>query len=536
MPGKSIASLLRSRKESSRAQRWLRTNILLTAVLILSLAIPAVAGTGRDTTLTFLGAARTVGGSAILLQTEKTGILIDFGTPREGMTASGDNLPPVDPVAIDWVLLTHAHNDHAGRIPSLYRRGFRGRVVGTAATKDLAKLNLTASLNYGEDGEKAPFGSEDIDAMMRNYLSLPYGRRYRLSEDVTIRLQDAGHILGSAMIELWLHTGKHTSKIVFTGDVGSGTIPLLREPAFIEEGDFIVIEATYGLVRRANNNGLRPLDREIAATLAAGGSVLIPAFSMDRTQKILFTLGQMKRRGLLPETVPVFADSTLGRKVTNVYRRYGGYLHPEVQRELAQGHDPFRFPGLREVSGDEALLAHDRSGGAIFVTASGMLDHGNAPRHLDKMCENPNNLLAIVGWQAPGSLGAALLEGQRRIVIPRFTRAGIPGERPPGEKIEKEVRMRIKRFDVFSNHADACRLLTWLSRFPKTKQVFVVHGDGENTRRLAVKITQNLGFRAVAPEKDEVFHLDAVKDDRPLKKGAAPCAGLTEADTLAAED
>ncbi|HQB14272.1 MAG TPA: MBL fold metallo-hydrolase, partial [Syntrophales bacterium] len=211
-------------------------------------ALPARAA--EDVTLRFLGAARSVGGSAILLETGKSKILIDYGLSMERGKAGESTTPSFDPAAIDYVLLTHAHADHAGRIPLLYRQGFRGRVVGTAATKTLAGLTLKAGLTYESGGGALMYGPEDVETMLRNYESLPYGRRRQLTGDVAIRLRDAGHILGSAMIEVWTGSGGKMRKIVFTGDMGNGGIPLLREPGMITEADFIVIEATYGTSRR----------------------------------------------------------------------------------------------------------------------------------------------------------------------------------------------------------------------------------------------------------------------------------------------
>jgi len=464
-----------------------------------------------------------VGGSAILLQTEQAKILIDFGLVMDREQPGENAGLAFDPAAVDYVILTHAHSDHAGRIPLLYRRGFRGKVVGAAATKSLINLTLTAGLGYGDGGKEVLFSAADVEAALKNYVSLPYDRRHKLTGEVTMRLQDAGHILGSALVELWAGEGDRTVKIVFTGDMGNAAIPLLREPALVNEGDFIVSEATYGTVWRETTGQEAAFGREVSATLAAGGSVLIPAFTLDRTQKVLFTLGRLKRRGLIPAATPVYADSSLGKKITRAYRRHHRYLHPDVQLEMKAGQDPFRFTGLQEVSGVRALQAHDEVRGAIYVTSSGMLDHGNAPRHLEKMAADPRNLLAIVGWQAPNTLGAALLAGRRRVAIPR---------RDPYDssettlRSEVDIKMRVKKFSMFSNHADACQILTWLARFPKTKQVFVVHGDSDNTRRLAAMIEKNLGFPALAPERGRQFYLDAGLPDHRRSSGAAPCAGL----------
>ena len=509
-------------------------------LILLLLALPSWAQ--ATTSLQFLGAARTVGGSACLLETGKSRILIDFGLFMSPEDRFRNNILPFDPSTIDYVLLTHAHSDHAGRIPLLYKNGFRGKVAGIGATKALTRLLLGASLDYTDREAEALFGAQDIAAMMKNFMSLSYDRKIDLSPEITVRFRNAGHILGSAMIEIWCKDGEKSIKIVFTGDMGNTSIPLFKAPFDIREGDFVIVEATYGTtlrtkskttpvivptLQRGNDSRTNQFGTEIRKTLEGGGSVLIPAFTLDRTQKVLFMLGRLKGEGIIPEQTPVYADSGMARKITRIYGRYGGYFHPEARRLADDGQDFFRFPGFHDVSGEEALRAHGQGKPAIYVTSSGMLDHGNAPQHLEKMIEDPRNLLAIVGWQAPGSLGSQLLAGEQRVMIPvrREGEGGVGAGR-----VEKDVKMRIMPFDLFSNHADACQILNWLAGFGKTKQVFIVHGDKENTINMARTIESNLGFKAVAPELNDRIILSADQQDRNIKPGAIPCAGLGAGD------
>ncbi len=526
----------RLRTEEPEDNQWRR--VLSATLVLLLLALPS--WVEATTSLQFLGAARTVGGSACLLETGKTRILIDFGLFMSPEDRSRNNLLPFDPSSIDYVLLTHAHSDHAGRIPLLYKNGFRGRVVGIGATKALTRLLLGASLDYTDREAEPLFGAQDIAAMMKNFMSLSYDRKVDLSPEITVRFRNAGHILGSAMIEIWCKDGEKSIKIVFTGDMGNASIPLFKAPFDIREGDFVIVEATYGTTARiaskttpvivpkfqsGNDSRTKQFGTEIRKTLEGGGSVLIPAFTLDRTQKVLFMLGRLKREGIIPEQTPVYADSGMARKITRIYGRYAGYFHPEARRLTDAGHDIFRFPGFHDVSGEEALRTHGQGKPAIYVTSSGMLDHGNAPRHLEKMIDDPHNLLAIVGWQAPGSLGSRLLAGEKRVGIPvrREGEGGIGAGR-----VEKDVKMRVMQFDLFSNHADACQLLNWLAGFGKIKQVFVVHGDKENTVDLARIIEGNLGFKAVAPELNDRIVLSADQEYRERKPGIMPCAGLGE--------
>ncbi|MCX5828642.1 MAG: MBL fold metallo-hydrolase [Deltaproteobacteria bacterium] len=498
--------------------QWRR--VLSATLIFLFLALPSWAQ--ATTSLQFLGAARTVGGSACLLETGKSRILIDFGSFMSPEDRFRNDLLPFDPSTIDYVLLTHAHSDHGGRIPLLYKNGFRGKVVGIGATKTLTRLLLGASLDYTDRETVALFGSQDIAAMMKNFMSLSYDRKIELSPDIAVRFRNAGHILGSAMIEIWCKDGERVIKIVFSGDMGNTSIPLLKAPFDIREGDFVIVEATYGTTQRTKNKTTQ-FGTDIGKTLQAGGSVLIPAFTLDRTQKVLFTLGRLKREGIIPDQTPVYADSGMARRITRIYGRYGGHFHPEARKLTDGGQDLFLFPGLHDVSGAEALRAHDLGKPAIYVTSSGMLDHGNAPQHLEKMIEDPRNLLAIVGWQAPGSLGSRLLVGEQRVRIP-VRREGEGGV--SAGSVEKDVKMRIMQFDLFSNHADACQVLNWLAGFGKTKHVFVIHGDKENTINMARMIDHNLGFRAVAPELNDRIFISADQQDRNLKAGAIPCVGL----------
>ncbi len=505
------------KREPADIQWW---QVLSATIIFLFLALPSWAQ--ATTSLQFLGAARTVGGSAYLLESGKYRVLIDFGLFVSHEDRFRNNILPFDPSTINYVLLTHAHSDHMGRIPLLYKNGFRGKVVGIGATKALTRLIMGASLDYTGGETAALFGSQDISAMMKNFTSLSYDHKIDLAPDIAVRFRNAGHILGSAMIEIWCKDGEKSIKIVFTGDMGNTSIPLLKAPFDIREGDFVIVEATYGTTQRTGSKTTQ-FRTEIRKTLEAGGSVLIPAFTLDRTQKVLFMLGRLKREGIITEETPVYADSGMGRKITRVYGRYSGYFRPEVRKLKDGGQDLFLFPGLQDVSGAESLRAQDLGKPAIYLTSSGMMDHGNAPQHLEKMIENPQNLLAIVGWQAPGSLGSQLLSGEPRVRIP-VRREG-EGALSTGP-VEKDVKMRIMQFDLFSNHADACQVLNWLAGFGKTKEIFVVHGDKENTINMARMIESNLGFKAIAPELNDRIILSAEQQDRERKNGAMPCDGL----------
>ncbi|MDQ5986728.1 MAG: Ribonuclease [Syntrophus sp. SKADARSKE-3] len=464
----------------------------------------------------FLGAARMVSGSSYLVNTGSLRILIDCGSFMEGAGGGKSNRPDIDPAGIDIIILTHAHADHAGHLPILHRQGFRGKVFATNATKALLGITLEQSRKIMEEKGEYDYSREDIDGVLSRFTGLPYNKKIVLSPQVSLRFRDAGHILGSAMVELWIRDKTGPIKIVATGDMGSGIIPLLPPPTIIEDGDYVLIESTYGPMKRSELNE-KAFGEYIARTLAMGGSVLIPAFTLDRTQKVLYVLGNLKKAGIIPADTPVYGDSSSADAITRVYRRYGTY-HAQYRKAEA---DPLSFPGFRQVRGAASLAAHDVGRPAVYVTSSGMLDHGQAPRHLSRMIGDERNLLAIVSWQAPGTIGAKLQQGVKTIAI--------PGDEPGGAELppERSVKIRVKTFDIFSGHADGCGLLTWLAHFRRTKKVMVVHGEEKNALGLARIIRENLGFDAVAPSLGETISLRAAADDHLRNAIISPCKGVT---------
>ena len=471
--------------------------------------------------LQILGAARTIGGSACLVQTGEERLLIDFGSNPSRKGGQEETVLPLDPASLDYVFVTHAHMDHAGSIPSLFRRGFRGRVIATAATRELLAASWPGSLRIDRENGRADYDEGDIQTALASFQTASYDRRIVLSPTLAYRLRNAGHILGSAMVELWVGGKNGTVKVVATGDMGNGFPPLLPSPAEIDEGDVVIVESTHGAVLRETRT-YRPFGEAVRQTLRAGGSVLIPAFTLDRTQKVLYVLGRLKAEGLIPAGTPVYADSPGAAAVTRIYRGHRGDLAQTTGTRPPE-RDVLSFPGLREVTGGEALEAHDRGRPAIYVTASGMLDHGWAPGHLARMIGDRRNLLALVGWQAPGSLGASLLSGAKVVRIPGRTAGG--GGLGEVEQ-EREVRMRVRAFGFFSNHADGCDILSWLARFPRLRQVIVIHGEGTNAPDLARFIERNLGFPASAPVARQIYPLSTSVPVYERRLDGPPCRVL----------
>jgi metallo-beta-lactamase family protein len=470
----------------------------------------------------FLGAAQMVAGSCYLIDTGKSRILIDFGLFYGPEYEDRNGMIDFDPATIDFVLLTHAHIDHAGRIPLLYRKGFKGKTVGTDATKTLVGINLEMSLGVAKKQGTAVYDFDDYSRMMENYLVVPYDQTLELNPEISVRFRNSGHIMGSAIIELWIKNADGTVKVVAAGDLGNGELSLLRKPETIQEGDYVLVESTAGPIRRADT-GFMTFGREIRRTLKAGGSVLIPAFVLDRTQNVLYTIGILKQRGIIPQETPVYLDSTTAHKITGIYRKYSKYFSWEASMRFDSYDDPLIFPNLYEISSRDALMMHDSGQPAIYISSSAMLDHANSPRHLEKMIENPKNLLAIVGWQAPGSPGWKLQRGVKTLQIPIEENTN---GKAVVRHVEKPVKMRVKTFGMFSYHADGCQIMKWLSGFSKVKEVYVVHGEKKNAILMAEMITKRLGFKASAPELGAVSHLSGFEKDYEIRKIRALCSGL----------
>jgi metallo-beta-lactamase family protein len=469
----------------------------------------------------FLGATRMVGGSCCLVDTGKTRLLIDFGL-FYGEHETRNSIIEFDPATIDYVLLTHAHIDHAGRIPLLYRNGFRGKILATDATKKLAGVIVEMSMNIAEKQGRAIYGIEDYRRMMKNFMVVPFDRVLKLNPKISVRFSQSGHILGAAIIELWIENADGVVKVVATGDLGNENLLLLQKPEIIREGDYVLVESTEGPVRRAETDYVK-FGKELQKTLKAGGSVLIPTFVLDRTQNIIYVIGMLKQKRIIPEDTPVVVDSGTAHKVTGIYREFKKYFRPGAVEHPDPHDDPLRFQHLYELNPQEALRMHDRDQPAIYISSSAMLDHANAPRHLAGMIENPKNLLAVVGWQAPGTPGWKLQRGARTLRIPvEGNTDGMTGT----VYVEKTVKMKVKTFDMFSYHADGCQILTWLSNFEKIKKVFVVHGEKENALRMAELITERLGFKASAPLQGTVYRLSGREKDYARKKAGSFCSGM----------
>ena len=473
--------------------------------------------------LTFFGAAHAVTGSCHCLEVNGKKILIDCGL-QQGRDEHDENALDFAPSYIDYVIVTHAHIDHSGRIPLLVKEGFQGQIFATRLTCQLMSVMLRDSAFIQESdaewqnqkGKRAGrppveplYTVADAEAALQQLFPAEYGQILDLCDGVRIRFRDAGHLLGSSMVEIWATEGGVTKKLVFSGDLGNIDQPIIRNPEFLDEADYVVMESTYGdRNHEIPESYVESLAQLIDDTFARGGNVIIPSFAVGRTQELLYFLREIKHQGLVKSfpSFQVCVDSPLAAEATRIYSGdLRGYLDEEAITVLQGGENLFTFPGLTLVqSTDESKALNMDKSSKVIISASGMCDAGRIRHHLKHNLWRPECAVVFVGYQAEGSLGRRLLNGVGSVKL--F-----------GEEIA--VRARIVNFHGLSSHADRDGLLRWIEHFsPRPRQVFVVHGDQEVTEVYANTLREK-GLAAHAPNYEEVYDL---LDNRMLSPGLPP--------------
>lgn len=469
--------------------------------------------------LRFYGAAKAVTGSCHALEVNGKKILIDCGL-QQGRDERDNQVLDFNPGAVDFVIVTHAHIDHTGRIPLLVKQGFHGRIVTTRLTGELMSIMLRDSAHIqqseaewkNQKGKRAGrppveplYTVEDAQTAMKLVTTYEYGEVAELCEGVRMRFVDAGHLLGSSSVELWLTEGDTQRKIVFSGDIGNVDQPIIRDPQYIGEADYVVMESTYGdRLHEPPESYTETLAQIIDDTFTKGGNVIIPSFAVGRTQELLYSIREMKDRGLVkshPE-FEVCVDSPLANEATRIFfGNLHGYLDEEAIAAL-KGGALFQFPGLTltESVEDSKALNMDRKS-RVIISASGMCDAGRIRHHLKHNLWRSESTVVFVGYQAEGTLGRALLEGVQSVKL--F-----------GEEIT--VHARIVKLPGLSSHADRDHLLAWAKAYnPSPKQIFVVHGEASVAEIFAQRL-RDAGISAHAPDHLEVYDLKA---DRMLQAG-----------------
>lgn len=436
----------------------------------------------------FHGAAGGVTGCCHLLVTRRARVLLDFGLHQGSPTSERLNRrpPAFDPRRLDAVVLSHAHVDHCGRLPLLPRQGCRAEVWSTPATAELCRIMLPDSAHLQQhDAERwnrrragrrvqPLYDQDDVDRVLRRFRVLPYHREAEIAEGVRLVFRDAGHILGSAIVVLDVDDDGTTRRVVFSGDVGNWPAPLLRDPEALDGADVLLLESTYGdRDHRSREATVDELARVLAAAREQGGKVLVPAFAVGRTQELLWHLGELQRAGRLG--MPVFVDSPMAVSATELYRHHRDLFDDEAWQVIESGDSPLDFPGLRLCrSVDESIGLNARQGPAVILAASGMCTGGRVVHHLRHHGGSPDTQIVIVGFQAAGTPGRALVDGARSLVL-----LGRP----------VPIRARVHTLGGFSAHADQSRLLRWAGRFRSPRpRTFLVHGEDAARHALAARL------------------------------------------------
>lgn len=464
----------------------------------------------------FCGAATGVTGSCHLLSTEKHKILLDCGQFQGGKAQDALNEEPFpfDPAEIECVVLSHAHIDHCGRLPLLVKRGFKGAIYCTDATADLLEVMLKDSgfihekeaewqSRKNERAGRKPveplYTVRDSEETLKYVRPVMYDQLFEINDEMKVVFNDAGHILGSAIIELWTAEDDNVYKTVFSGDLGVLDRPILRDPTIIKKADYVIMESTYGnRLHPENATSIEQLLDIVIKTTRRGGTVVIPSFAVGRTQELIyefnrFYLERPEYRDEL-EKLTVYIDSPMATSATEVFRRNAQVFDEETKAYILKGDNPLDFPNLRftRSTAESQALNMDRKP-KIIISASGMCEAGRIRHHLKHNLWDPKSSVIFVGYQAEGTLGRMLTEGQKDVVL--F-----------GEAVH--VNAEIYNLEGFSGHADKEGLLGWLSGFKvKPKQLFLVHGELESKEALAASIRERLGYDPVVVTGVSEFEL-----------------------------
>ena len=444
----------------------------------------------------FNGAAGEVTGSCFHIITNSGNqYLVDCGI-FQGMGDSDQKNSKefsFNPKNIQILFLTHSHLDHSGLIPKLYRLGFRGKIFCTRPTKDFCELLFEDAANliidkYFRTGERPIYEIEDARAALELFETVDYENENEFN-DVKFIYRDAGHILGSATIELNIE-GK---KLLFSGDLGNFPVPIIKKYTYVDEADYVFIESTYGGITHEDSKlRLQKFKQAVYNVFNKQSVLIIPSFALERTQEMMFELNMMVENGeIVP--LPVFMDSPLANKITQVFKRYENLYDKDTMSIIKSGDDIFKFDGLKFTNTvDESKMINNIPGPKIIIAGSGMCNGGRIQKHLKRYVEDSNNFLLFVGYQAKGTLGRQLFDGEKYVTI---------------EDRECKVNLNINAIGGYSAHADQPRLIDWLLHLDnkKLKKIFLVHGEREKAELLSVGIKESLGTETFIPNRfDEV--------------------------------
>jgi metallo-beta-lactamase family protein len=465
-------------------------------------------------TLTFMGAAQGVTGSRYLINKNGTTLLVDCGLyqEREFLYRNWEKFRCI-PAELHTVLLTHAHLDHCGMLPRLVAQGFRGKVICTPATAEIAKIILMDSAKIQEEdaenkkkrhlreGRKGPFLEEplytaaDVEACMNLFEPVDYNRVVEIAEGIEVTFHDAGHVLGSAMIRLRFSGGGPTRSIVFSGDIGRWDRPMLNDPDVFKWTDYVVMESTYGdRLHEGEDEISLKLEEIIKNAFNAGGKIIVPSFALQRAQDILYYLNLLLMQKIIP-LIDVYIDSPMAAKITEVFKRYEALYDRDMQVLLQINHSPFDFPGLKMVETvEESKSLNEMTGTIMIIAGAGMATGGRIKHHLANNISRPEATVMFVGYQAAGTLGRLILDGAKTVRI---------------HGREYPVNARITQIQGLSSHADRNELVKWLSMLSvNPKHVFITHGEKSAAEDFSRFLRETKSFETSVPEYNTTVTLD----------------------------
>lgn len=466
--------------------------------------------------ITFYGAARTVTGSCHMVEAAGKKFLVDCGMFQGKLTDQMLNYEefPFNINDIDFVILTHAHIDHSGRIPKLYKSGYTGVVYATTATVSLCDIMLPDSGHIQEkeiewvnkkrkragkkENEPMYTAQDGIDSM-KLFKGINYNEEIVINDELSFKLVDAGHMLGSSIVEVYVKENGENKKLVFTGDLGNNDMPIINDPTYIDGADYVVMESTYGdrLHGVIEDQSAKFIDI-LLRTTERGGNVIIPSFAVGRTQEILYEINKyaaMKGIGKKISNIPVYVDSPLAINATNIFMESHEYYDEEALRYLLKGDNPLEFENLHFVgTSDESKALNEDPTPKVIISASGMCEVGRIKHHLKHNLYRPENTILFVGFQAEGTLGKRILSGEKIVKI--F-----------GEEIA--VNAEIEYLDAFSGHADKNGLLRWIEKMDKKPQnIFLVHGEYSGQQALKNSIEEEFGIKCIIPDYEDSYLVD----------------------------
>ncbi len=463
--------------------------------------------------LEFHGAARTVTGSAHIVRVNGKTILLECGLfqgKREETYQRNMNFQ-FDPAEIDVMILSHAHIDHSGNIPNLCRKGFNGPIICTHATRDLAHAMLLDSafiqkkdaefVNKKHEKKRLPpvqplYTVEDVLNCIGQFQTIGYNRKFRVTENVDLTFYDAGHILGSALVVLDVHVNGSSSRFCFTGDLGRPGRLILKDPEFVGDVDVLISESTYGgRYHLKDELALVRIEDIMKRTIARNGKIIVPAFSVGRTQELVYDLHILRDQNRLPD-IPIYVDSPLSVNITQIFRIHPECFDAEIRNEILQRHDPFGFEQLEYISNvNDSKDLNDQKGPMMIISSSGMCEAGRILHHLANNIENARNTIMITGYCADHTLGKRIVEKDPE--VPIF-----------GEKYKLKAEVAV--MNSLSAHADRDELMNYIKQFnhDRLQNIFLVHGDYDQQQKLSDGLKTELGFSNITiPQSGDVIEI-----------------------------